>query len=155
MTGQTARSRAYHRNRDWEARQAEHRAAVRAAKEEWTYYVYRCYDKDDRLLYIGCTQDIGGRMAVHAASWGNPASAYLNLHMARYEVQEVVGFTAARKAEREAIAAEAPLLNVHHNKGRGLPRVPVEPPTREEIEEAGRRISAYFGDILGGPFSTA
>jgi hypothetical protein len=60
-------------------------------------------------------------------------SAHLNLYMARYEVEEVRGRTAARKAEREAIEAEAPLLNVLHNKGRGLKRVPVQPMTVEEM----------------------
>lgn len=85
-----------------------------------THYVYRCFDRDGQLLYIGCTSDIGHRMRVHWSNWNNPASAYLSMYMDRYEVEEVVGFAAARKAEREAIAAEAPLLNVHHNKGRGL-----------------------------------
>jgi hypothetical protein len=42
--------------------------------------------------------------------------------MARYEVRAYIGLSAALKAERDAIEAEAPLLNVQHNKGRGLPR---------------------------------
>lgn len=39
-----------------------------------THWVYRCYGADDRLLYVGCTRDIGARFAVHHASWGNPES---------------------------------------------------------------------------------
>lgn len=112
---------------------------------ERTHYLYRCYDADDVLLYIGCTMDVGSRMMVHASSWQNPASAFLNFHMTRYEVSAPIkGRIAARKAERAAIAAEAPLLNVHHNKGCGLPRVPVKPVTREEMDRVSELIDAWL-----------
>lgn len=130
MNGQTPRSAAAHRRKVL----AELDAQILAAKERRTHYVYRCYDKAGQLLYIGCTEDVEARMQVHRSSWHNPASAYLSLHMDRYEVEEIVGRTAARKAERAAIKAEAPLLNVHHNDGRGLPRVKVSdmPPISSE-----------------------
>lgn len=109
-----------------------------------THYVYRCYDAEGTLLYIGCTRDVVARMLVHRSAWDNPASAFLNLHMARYEVEEFPTRDEARKAEREAIGAEAPLLNIHHNKGRGLPRVKVQPPTWEDQLHAAEVI----GQIL-------
>lgn len=121
------------------ARGARHRDEV---SEHW---IYRCYDAEDRLLYIGCTMDVEGRIQAHRASWGNPASAYLILRMARYEAEgPFVGRIAGRNAEREAIAAEAPLLNVHHNKGRGLERVPVEPLTPVELADASAKIHGLF-----------
>jgi predicted GIY-YIG superfamily endonuclease len=85
------------------------------------HYVYRCYDAADRLLYIGCTQDMGGRMAVHASSWQNPASAALNLRMARHTVEEFPSKDAARAAERAAIFNEAPLFNLHHQREKKSP----------------------------------
>lgn len=89
---------------------------------EVEHYLYRCYDADDRLLYIGCTFDVVGRMLVHQSSWSNPVSRYLNLRMTRHEVQEpaIKGRVAARAAERDAIRSGAPLLNRAHNMGRGL-----------------------------------
>lgn len=92
----------------------------RICDEEVEHFVYHCFDASGRLLYIGCTRDVAARMLVHGSSWQNPASAYLNQHMDRYEVSgPFIGRLAGRKVEREAIAAEAPLLNLHHNGGRG------------------------------------
>ena len=85
------------------------------------HVVYRCYDAADRLLYVGCTHDINGRMNVHASSWGNPASAALNMRMARYETEEHPDKATARAAERQAIHDEAPLLNLHHQRERITP----------------------------------
>ena len=85
------------------------------------HYVYRVFDADDRLLYIGCTDDPGSRLQVHMSSWGNPSSAYLIMRGARWDWgQPIAGKVAARAEEKRAIGDEAPLLNVHHNKGRGL-----------------------------------
>lgn len=122
-----------------------------AAPDNLPHFIYRCYDAEGRLLYVGCTHDVNNRMAVHASSWSNPASAYLNLHMDRYEVEgPIAGRAAARQREREVIANEAPLVNVHHNKGRGLPRVPVQPPTAEEMALASRKLDEFFADALPG-----
>jgi len=106
-----------------------------------TYVVYRCYDRDGRLFYIGSTGDIVSRMAVHRSSRANPASTQLSLHMARYQVEEFPSESDARRAERLAIAAEAPLLNVHHNQGRGLQCV-IEPRTGDP--EICRKLDALF-----------
>lgn len=91
------------------------------------HYLYRVYDADGRLLYIGCTMDVWGRMAVHRSSWHNPASAYITLYGDRVEIEgPFAGLIAGRAAEKAAIEAEAPYLNVHHNKGRGAERVQVK-----------------------------
>lgn len=85
------------------------------------HVVYRCYDASANLLYIGCTHDINQRMDVHRASWGNPVSAALNLRMARYTEVEYPDKASGRRAEREAIYNEAPLLNLHHQKAKLAP----------------------------------
>ncbi len=89
---------------------------------ERKHYVYRCYDETGRLLYIGCTDSPGSRFSVHRASWNNPTSRYLNFRCTRWEVEPepYIGRVAGLAAEKAAIEAEAPLLNVHHNKGRAL-----------------------------------
>lgn len=97
-----------------------------------THYVYRCYDADDRLLYIGCTQDVGSRMAVHMASGQNPASRVLIFRMTRHEVEQYDTEVEAKWAEREAIYAEAPLANLHHQR------------VRETKAQRDRRLSAYL-----------
>lgn len=151
MTGQTARSRAYHQRAEWERRRAEGEAEVRHHVDYVRkHYLYRCYDADGRLLYIGCTQDIGARMQVHASSWQNPVSAYLNLRMTRFEAEEkpYAGKVAGRKAEREAIAAEAPLLNQHHNKGRGLRGPELEAELRRTRPPRDPALMAQLDAIL-------
>lgn len=86
-----------------------------------THYVYRCYDAADRLLYIGCTQDVEARIAVHRSSWNNPASAGLSMRMTRYDATEYPDKETARAAERQAIHDEAPLFNLHHQRERMTP----------------------------------
>lgn len=96
------------------------------------HYVYRCYDAADRLLYIGCTADMGSRMAVHMASGHNPASRILIMRMERHEVVEYATKAEAKRVEQEAIYAEAPLANLHHQR------------VRETKDQRDRRLSAYL-----------
>jgi predicted GIY-YIG superfamily endonuclease len=86
--------------------------------------VYRCYDSEGRLLYIGCTQDLDARMMVHECDGDSPASVELMRRIDLLEYEEFPDRAAGLKAEREAIAAEAPLLNTHHNLGRGMKNLP-------------------------------
>lgn len=80
------------------------------------HFLYRCYDADDRLLYIGCARDVAARLGVHLVSWSNPASAALNLRMVRHTEVECPDKATARAAERQAIYDEEPLLNSHHQR---------------------------------------
>lgn len=95
------------------------------------HVVYRCYDAQGRLLYIGCTRDIGARMQVHASSWNNPASAALTLRMKSMTAVEYPDKASGRAAERQAIHDEAPILNLHHQRERMSP------------SERNERIAAY------------
>lgn len=77
------------------------------------HYLYRCFDEDGRLLYIGCTSNVEKRMSVHRSNRRQKASRWLRVCMDRYEVDgPFLSLEAARGAERDAIAAERPLFNL-------------------------------------------
>lgn len=89
-----------------------------AAKEA---VVYRVYDADDRLIYIGCSQNLEQRMSNHRnQSWW----IYL---AARVESQAYSDLAAARQAEAAAIQAEKPAFNLQHAKRPDpMPLAPIE-----------------------------
>lgn len=88
---------------------------------ERAHYVYRCFDDAGRLLYIGSALNVADRMHYHRIlSSQSPPSRFLRHHMVSHTQVEYPSLTAARAAEKTAIADEAPLLNRLHNKGRGL-----------------------------------
>ena len=74
------------------------------------YYVYRVYDGDRRLIYVGQTRHLMGRLSAHqATSWWAPQAA-------KVKAQVVTGQSEARLAELEAIRSEKPRWNM---QGRG------------------------------------
>ena len=84
-----------------------------------THHVYRIYDADDALLYIGCAQDVETRLSFHCEiSSQSPTSWEIAARMARHTSESYPNKALAREAERQAIAAEAPLLNKQHNRRR-------------------------------------
>lgn len=114
-----------------------------------THYVYRCYDADGRLLYIGCTQDLAARMAIHECDSDNPASAELVKRIAVLEYEEYPDRTSGLEAERNAIRDEAPLLNTHHNLGRQMRNLP--PVERPRLGDEGRRqVAEILARFAGG-----
>ena len=77
-------------------------------------HLYRCFDKDDVLLYIGCTKRLGPRVNVHRklSLWGP------KIHRIQSE-----GFTtreSALAAEANAIASEQPEFNINHRRRKKL-----------------------------------
>lgn len=109
------------------------------------HYVYRVFDAQDRLLYVGCTIDPEARMAVHK-SFGNPnpASAAIAMHGARHEVVEYPTYDEARAAETAAIYAEAPHFNFAHNgrrfRGTAANRVELLPTYEPAPVEVNQRL---------------
>lgn len=96
IPGQTARSAAYHYG---PKRHAEH-------------YVYRCYDADDVLLYVGCTSNPKARLAAHRRGSTSKASKWLSVTMVRAEVAgPFAGRDYARAIERATIRTELPVFN--------------------------------------------
>lgn len=114
------------------------------------HIVYRVFDAQDRLLYIGCTSEIGQRMAIHHC-WGNngsEASVFITYYGKRVETTQYPDRATARAAEREAIKAEAPWFNRQHN------------PQRFTRKRGGpwERIGAEYepvGGIYGRPIEEA
>lgn len=68
--------------------------------------VYRLFDAAGRLLYVGMSQDVARRLRQHSTlqAWW-PA-------VARVTTVEYPSRYAARRAERDAIAAENPVHNI-------------------------------------------
>jgi predicted GIY-YIG superfamily endonuclease len=77
--------------------------------------LYRYYDKDDNLLYIGISSNFQARAASHSkfATWSKKASTVkLEHYPDRHSVLA---------AEKYAIMTEKPLHNVIHNKNKSGP----------------------------------
>lgn len=73
--------------------------------------LYRFWNADDQLLYVGITLNPGARWKAHQYDkpwWSNVARITIELHPDR---------AAALASERAAIHAERPLYNVVHNRG--------------------------------------
>lgn len=92
---------------------------INAPLHDRPHYVYRLFDENDQLIYIGCARDVEGRVDQHT-SWPRPSrtSDYFWHHTARYTSVEYPNHRLARIAERQAIESEAPLLNRFHNPRR-------------------------------------
>jgi DNA-binding GntR family transcriptional regulator/predicted GIY-YIG superfamily endonuclease len=76
--------------------------------------LYRLYDADDKLLYVGITGDVKARMKQHAADkhwWGDVAID---------RVEWLDSREIALEAEREAIRAERPRYNHQSNPSTAL-----------------------------------
>lgn len=69
--------------------------------------VYRLFDKDDNLLYIGCSIKLFGRLMSHVG----PSSWRLGELVARWEYEVYPDHEAALHAEKLAILAENPPVN--------------------------------------------
>ncbi len=118
-----------------------------------TTTLYRFFDSDDRLLYVGIAGNPGRRWTRHAADklwWGEVKRAEMAHFHSRQE---------ALDAERDAIISERPIHNVVHARSgppvvqprvrhhRGSPRYEMTDANRRAIDEY-RRIGS-FGDRLG------
>lgn len=99
--------------------------------------VYRCYDADDTLIYVGATcLTLDKRMAVHAKK--NPEVVRQS---ARVEVTEYPDRDSALEAESRAIDTEHPTLNIRRGKA--------YEPTWGELVAAASRIPGANGELGG------
>lgn len=100
------------------------------------HHVYRCYDADDALVYIGCTvTSIEHRFRVHRTK--NPAVAERTV---RWTVETYPDRESGLAAEALAIYREAPLLNIRHNAKRVPGAGQSITPTPEELRAAINRL---------------
>ena len=81
----------------------------------WPHYVYRLYDAAGGLLYIGCTEDVEGRIYMHLTQGASTFAPTLHTHYDHYTAEEHPNAREAHAAEVAAIRAECPPLNLHHN----------------------------------------
>lgn len=70
-----------------------------------TCRIYRCFDKDSKLLYVGISINALSRLATHMST------ALFAEEIVRVEIEVLPSREAARAAEKAAIHAEAPLYN--------------------------------------------
>jgi transcriptional regulator with XRE-family HTH domain len=101
--------------------------------------LYRFYDIDDQLLYVGITDNIPARWEGHARNkrwWSDVVRKVVEWHDDR---------EAAALAEIAAIVAERPLYNVVHVPGRRSEREETSAPL--EVEN-GRPPAARFYDAV-------
>lgn len=78
--------------------------------------LYRLYDSEDVLLYVGISRYPNERLKEHAGDklWWH--------HVARHEIAWLDNRGEALKAEAEAMTEERPLYNGYHHLGRGWPQ---------------------------------
>ena len=77
--------------------------------------LYRLYDQDGQLLYVGITSDVVARMAGHRADkwwWDEVADKRFDYYETRAELEAV---------ERLSIIQEKPLYNIIHHPDRPTP----------------------------------
>lgn len=79
-------------------------------------FLYRYYDVDDVLLYIGITDNLADRTSDHAWS-----SSWMNFAV-RSTIERHATRGKAERTEVEAIRAERPLFNLAHNDEPGAER---------------------------------
>lgn len=83
---------------------------------EETHILYRFYDDEERLLYIGVTADPGRRMSAH--SRGKPWwQSVRNITMQNFSTSADL-----MRAERQAIKTEDPIYNVVHSSRKRIRR---------------------------------
>lgn len=80
--------------------------------------VYRCYDRNGALLYVGCTVDVRVRLGQH----GYDRSPWLPL-VVEVTTVECPDRAAGLAEEKRVIAAEQPMFNTRHNKRSTQPLV--------------------------------
>lgn len=105
--------------------------------------LYRLYDAEGSLLYIGITYDLSKRWTSHSyeKTWWHLVT--------RKEHQWFEDRTQAEEAEKAAVAAEHPRYDATHRLGAGAkkyPRVDYSDPEEEIVLEQIR------SDILAGSF---
>lgn len=88
------------------------------------HVVYRCFDVDGRLLYVGCTSNLERRLTKHRTQ---PSSRTWYPRLNRVKARIYPTRHAAMWAETVAIRTEQPLFNSVHNPNPPSDRRPGRP----------------------------
>ena len=79
-------------------------------RRQGIWYLYRCYDAMNNLLYVGTTLKLRGRFYKHKRE------SLWHKDISRVEVVEFIDMKSARYAEIQTIITESPLHNVRSMK---------------------------------------
>lgn len=93
---------------------------MKTARLQGPHHLYRIYDAEGSLIYVGATSALKQRMAQHRSThqWpGGHAVLSVGDRMATWTAEEYPTREEAFAAERLVIAAERPELNTVHNNG--------------------------------------
>jgi predicted GIY-YIG superfamily endonuclease len=105
------------------------------------HYVYKWYDKNKALLYVGCSKDPKNRERYHKikSEWFEKAVYFFS---ERFDTKEE-----ALAAEKSIIKKEKPAYNVHHNLGNTEPVKPPEISVKDAASFAGNKseLAKIFG----------
>lgn len=121
------------------------------------FYVYRLFDANDVLLYVGKTRDFNGRLTYHRRPWYTGQEASCDIHdlIDHWVLEEVSGELEAAKREREVIATEAPLYNRWRPAESGLPQGPLASRVRfivpTDALDALNRLMSNFAPEVTSP----
>ena len=81
-----------------------------------TAQLYRCFDAEGNLLYVGATKNVFQRIADHQAH------SYWFRRVTRVDIQHFDSYKEALDAEAMAVNTEHPRVNKHVPMVPGLPR---------------------------------
>ena len=111
-------------------------SGAKANYTKWRPVVYRVFDANGRLIYIGSTRDLVSRFAQHERlSWWHELIA--DVTAVAYPEMD-----AARAAEEVAIQEEQPAFNVRHTTDG-----PVLTPADAEVAWRWRQAGGYFQSL--------
>lgn len=104
------------------------------------YCLYRMFDDQNNLLYVGQSIRLAERMHQHSKdkSWWPPQ---------RIEIEQYENANALNDAERQVIQTEKPLHNVMHNKSIPKVRLTKTSCTSEKIETFKRSVDMLWEPI--------
>lgn len=98
------------------------------------HVMYRCFNSDMRLLYVGKSSDMPGRLTAHRST-----TPWFEL-VARLRIQVFPTHEAALAAEREAIRTEFPIFNQHGSARPAAVKRPRPAGELRQITEYGREL---------------
>lgn len=101
--------------------------------------LYRHFDADDRLLYVGISSDAARRAAEHGLKPWGPL-----IH--RITVQHYATRKKAEEAERQAIKTEVPIYNIRHSP-RLHPAPPTKPRAPPQQQEVDLDLESYLFEL--------
>jgi predicted GIY-YIG superfamily endonuclease len=105
--------------------------ALHRARSAERTALYRFYDSDDELLYVGISRDPAERWKQHRDKpwWREVAMRVIEWHDDR---------VTAERAERKAIRSEGPRYNIQHN-----PRPAAKPVVEEPVRSHRTLVDVY------------